>query len=149
MILTTVLACVVLLIFALVFGGIIRNVRSNYMRKIWSLRRERFNLENDVKDFKAEMLIRETRVSNLAKEIERLELAKEREREAAAAAAGDAPSRTIAEALQYMGKISAEDVLRARTYLENTKSGSTLEEALMILGLVTPEDMQSAAEEVM
>ncbi|BBD08853.1 hypothetical protein [Desulfovibrio ferrophilus] len=147
MILTAVLACVVLLIFALVFGGIVRNVRTNYLRVIRSLRHQSFDLENGIKDLKADMLIREVRVSNLEKEIESLELAKERER--AAAAAGDVPSRTIVEALQYMGKITAEDVLRARTYLENTKSGSTVEEALMILGLVRPEDMDSAAQEAM
>lgn len=149
MFLTVVLACVVLLIIALVFGGIIRNVRTSYLSRIRSLRRDALVLDHELKDMKADVLIRQTRVSNLEKEVEALEMVRARERAEAAAKADRPPSRTVVEALQYMGKISSEDVLRARTYLENTKSESTVEEALIILGLVSAEDVTVAAQEVM
>ncbi|MBU1003525.1 MAG: hypothetical protein KKE73_13510 [Proteobacteria bacterium] len=138
-----------LLIIAIVFGGIVRNVRANYLSKIRSLRRQAFDLDNEVKDFKADVLIREAKISNLVKQIQDLELIREQERAVAAAAAENAPRRTLVQALQCMGRVTAEDVLRARTYLENAKSGSTVEEALLILGIVTSEDMQDASREVM
>jgi len=149
MLLSAVLVCVVLLMFALVFGGIIRNVRAAYLQRIRALRRDAIVLENEVKDMRADLIIRQARITNLEKDVEALEMARERERAAALAAADKAPSRTVVEALQYMGKVTSEDVLRARTYLESTKSNSSVEEALLILGIVTPEDVSMASKEAM
>ena len=142
----TVVICVVLLVGACAYGVILRNVRNQYMTRIRGLRRDKLDVEMRVKDLKKDILLREARVATLTKEVEALEEKKRRELEEAANAAP--PTRSIVDVLQANGVISAEDVLKARTYLQASKSESTEEQALVILGIVTVEQIKSAQAEL-
>lgn len=142
----TIIVCGLLLLGACVFGIVLRSVRAKYLAKIRGLRRERLDLDVEIKDLNKDIALRELRVKGLVKEVEALEEAKRKEMEAAADIIP--PTRSVVDVLQNNGVISAEDVLKARTFLESSKSESTEEEALMILGIVTAEQMQAAKAEL-
>lgn len=143
---TVVVVCAVLLLGALGFALYVRGVRSKYIARILVLRRERMQLEAEVEGLTRDTVLRQARVDTLAKELEELEEVRRREREAALLA--DAPKRTVIGVLQANGRITAEDVLRAKTYIESTKAGCTEEEALIILGILTDVDVREAAGEL-
>lgn len=141
-----VVACIGLLLFAIIFAGYVRSVRNRYIAQIRSLRRERMELTNEVQDIRAELQLRRGRVSNLEKEIERIKQQKAEEK--AAAMDAKTPARTVVDALKYMGKVTDADLEKAQTYLERSKSDSTIEQALVILELVSAEDLKLAAMEI-
>lgn len=142
----TVVICVVLLAGACAYGIILRNVRNQYMARIRGLRRDKLDVEMKVKDLRKDILLREARVATLAKEVEGLEEERRRKLEEAANAAP--PTRSVVDVLQTNGVISAEDVLKARTFLQTSKSESTEEQALVILGIVTVDQIESARAEL-
>lgn len=139
-------ACIALFLFAMIFAGYVRTVRNKYIGKIRKLRRERMELTNEVQDIRAEMKLRRGRVANLERELEGIRARKAAEQ--AAAMDTKAPARTVVDALKYMGKVTDADLEKAKSYLEKTKSESTIEQALVILELVSAADVSAAAAEV-
>ena len=141
-----VVICVVLLAGVCAYGIVLRNVRNQYMTRIRGLRRDKLDVEMKVKDLSKDILLREARVATLAKEVEALEEKKRKEQEEAADAAPF--TRSVVDVLQSNGVISEEDVLKARTFLRTNKSESTEEQALVILGIVTEAQLESARAEL-
>lgn len=135
----------VLLVLAAVFGGVVRAKRESYIRKIRGLQRERIALDGRLQDLRAETTLRRTRVETMRRELEALELKRQEEREERAAV--HTPRRTAVDILKDMGALSDADVERARSYLEKTNSEQSLEEALVVLGIVSPENMNGAVRD--
>lgn len=142
---TIAIACAVFLVIAIAFSAFVRSKREQYIRQIMQLRRRRLDAEMALQDGKAELTLRRTRVENLRKELESLQLKREREREERGRV--ETPGRTALEILQDMGRLDPADIQRARDYLEKTQSEGSVEEALVILGIVAPEDMNGAVRD--
>ncbi len=134
--------CAVLLVFAVGFGGFTRSMRERYIRQIRGLRRERLDLEMRVQDLRAEVTLRRTRVETMRRQIEELEEKREAERRERADLRP--PTRSALEILKDMGRLNDEGIAKAQAYLEKTRSEQSLEEALVILGIVSPQDMKGA-----
>ncbi|WP_461208405.1 hypothetical protein [Desulfocurvus sp. DL9XJH121] len=116
------------------------------MAIIVDLRARARGLEKDLDELRRDAVLRQSRVKALAVEVEELERVRREEREAALAA--DSPRRTVMDVLQASGRISAEDVLRARTFMSGGGGAQSEEQALIILGVITEEDVAVASREL-
>jgi len=140
------LMCVALLVYFIVLGGLALNKRRKLNHEIRALLGDLKGLEKDYKSLSRDVLLRQERVELIRKELAGLRQMIEQEKQAAANA--DAPQQDIIGVLKTMGKLTDQDLLRVSKHLEETKSLSTVEEALVILGIVSPEDMERATQEL-
>lgn len=142
---TIAIVCSIFLVVAVVFAGFIRAKRERYIRQIRALRRKRLDAEMALQDNKAELTLRRTRIETLRKELESLEVQRDRDR--IERSKTETPARSALDILKDMGRLNDADIKRATDYLEKTKSESSVEEALVILGIVAPEDMNGAVRD--
>lgn len=142
---TIVAVCGAFFVLAVISGGGIRMKRQSLIRKIQTLRRKRLEAEMGLQDMKEQLVLRASRVKALRQELESLRYRQEELREERIAK--EAPIRTALDILVDMGRIGPDELHRAKEYLEKTKSESSVEEALVILGIVTPEDMNGAVRD--
>lgn len=135
----------VLLFSAVLFAIYVRSVRQRYMREIMAMRNSNADLEVQVKDLKAQALLRKGRVESLEKSIEQLR--KQCDELRGESSLGDTPLRSPAQILLGMGKITDDDMVQAQEYVDGPGRGMPLEKALVALGLATAEDMELAARD--
>ncbi|BBD08851.1 hypothetical protein [Desulfovibrio ferrophilus] len=144
---TVALVCVILLAYFIVLGGLVLNKRRKLNHEIRGMLGDLKGLEKDLLSIQKDVLLRQGRVDLIRKDVQALRVAIEQEKKAAAQS--DAPRQDIVGVLMSMGKVTDSDLLRVTAHLEETKSGSSVEEALVILGIVSPEDMEIATQEVL
>jgi len=135
----------VLLLAAVIFGLVIRAKREQFIRQIRGLRRECFEAEMRVQDLKSEVSLRRARVDTLRKEVESLQIQKDKDR--SERLAEETPPRSALDFLQDIGRLDAAGIAKAQAYLDKTLSEQPLEKALVVLGIVSPEDMNGAVRD--
>lgn len=143
---TVALVCVALLAYFIVLGGLVLSKRTKLNHEIRRMLGDLQGLEKDHQTLAKDVLLRQGRVDLIRKEVGQLRQVIEEEKRAAANA--EAPRQDIIGALKALGKVTDKDLERVARHLAETKSLSSVEEALVILGIVSPEDMEIANQEL-
>ncbi|NJB68612.1 hypothetical protein GGQ74_002285 [Desulfobaculum xiamenense] len=138
-----VVVCVVMLAGAIAFSLYVRGARARYIARIQTLRLQARRKETELGDVRNDLAVRRENVRLLEKQLEKLRWEGERERRAAEEAASNV-EKTPLSVLQSMGRITAEDLARAEEFRTRSGSESTIEEILVLLEIVSPEEVHSA-----
>jgi hypothetical protein len=83
-------------------------------------------------------------VKLLERHLETLRLEHEREKRRLAEEAAAGEERTALSVLESMGRVSQEDIDRAEEFRAKSGSEASIEEVLVLLEIVSPEEVQNA-----
>jgi biopolymer transport protein ExbB/TolQ len=134
----------VIFVFAVIFALYVRGVREKYIETIQRLRVQRRRKEIDMGDAQNDIAIRKENVKLLERHLETLRLEHEREKRRLAEEAAAGEERTALSVLESMGRVSQEDIDRAEEFRAKSGSEASIEEVLVLLEIVSPEEVQNA-----
>lgn len=134
----------VIFVFAVIFALYVRGVREKYIETIQRLRVQRRRKEIDMGDAQNDIAIRKENVKLLERHMETLRLEHEREKRRLAEEAAAGEERTALSVLESMGRVSQEDIDRAEEFRAKSGSEASIEEVLVLLEIVSPEEVQNA-----
>lgn len=134
----------VIFVFAVIFALYVRGVREKYIETIQRLRVQRRRKEIDMGDVQNDIAIRKENVKLLERHMETLRLEHEREKRRLAEEAAAGEERTALSVLESMGRVSKEDIDRAEEFRAKSGSEASIEEVLVLLEIVSPEEVQNA-----
>lgn len=139
-----VIVCGGAFVIAVIFALYVRGVRERYIGQIQSLKIQTRRKENELTDVKNDFTIRKENVRLLERQLESLRFNAERDQSRAAAEAAEGEERTALSVLLHMGRVTQADVERAEDFKGKSGSEQTIEEVLVLLDVVSPEEVKNA-----